>query len=74
VQCQVIVNLNGALIGQTINIAPYSNVARFVDELLSLPSDPGPLIVYLQANQPLYAIGLMYTGNQFTTIPPTIFY
>jgi hypothetical protein len=74
VQCQVIVNINGNLIGQTINIPPYSNVAKFADEVLSLPSDPGPLLVYLLANQPLYAIGLMYTGNEFTTIPPTIFY
>jgi hypothetical protein len=74
VPCQVIVNVNGTIIGQTITIPPYSNVARFVDEILSLPSNPGPLPVYLQATQPLYAIGLMYTGNQFTTLPPTIYY
>jgi hypothetical protein len=74
VRCQVIVNVNGSLIGKDIDIAPHSNVAQFVDQILSLPADVGPLIVHLLAAQPLYAIGLMYTGTQFTTIPPTIYY
>jgi hypothetical protein len=76
VQCQIIVNTSpsGTVTGQTISIAPYSNVAKFVDELVSLPTNAGPMIVYLVADQPLYAIGLMYSGKQFTTLPPTIYY
>jgi hypothetical protein len=52
----------------------YSNIARFVDELLPRQSCDGTLVVYLQATQPLYAMGPMYTGTQFTTVPPTIYY
>ncbi|PYV66252.1 MAG: hypothetical protein DMG97_29955 [Acidobacteria bacterium] len=74
VRCQVIVNLNGNLMGKDLNIPPHSNVARFADELISLPGDVGPIIVHLLADQPLYAIGLMYNGKQFTTVPPTIYY
>jgi hypothetical protein len=33
-----------------------------------------PVVVHLLAAQPLYGIGLTYTGAQFTTIPPTFYY
>lgn len=74
VQCQVIVNTAGGTVtSQTITITPHSNVAKFVDELVSLPTNVGPMI-YLVADQPLYAMGLLYSDRQFTTLPPTIYY
>jgi hypothetical protein len=73
VDCVVTFKINAGLASKIISIPPYSNVAKFADEIFTgLPSN-GPLILYLQANQPLYAIGLMYTGAQFTSIPPTIY-
>lgn len=55
-------------------IEASSQVSRFADELLSLPSDfVGSIeIVGLNAGQSYYGIGFQFTGTVFTTIQPLV--
>jgi hypothetical protein len=54
-------------------IEPWSQVSRFVDEMLALPPDfVGNIEVVSLAGGTAYTIGLQLTGSVFTTIQPLI--
>jgi len=54
-------------------IEPWSQVSRFVDQMLALPADfAGSIeLIGLSAGQN-YAVGLQFTGTVFTTILPVV--
>ena len=55
------------------SIEPWSQVSRFVDELLSLPADfAGSVELVGVTGGHNYAIGLQFTGAVFTAIPPLV--
>jgi hypothetical protein len=70
---QILVNIDGNVIGNTFTLPPRSNISRFVDEFLTLPAGLRLLTVRILATQPLHVTGLFFAGDQFTTIPPTIY-
>jgi hypothetical protein len=55
-------------------IEPWSQVSRFVDQMLTLPSDfVGSVeVVGVTSGEQNYAVGLQYTGTVFTTIQPLV--
>jgi hypothetical protein len=55
-------------------IQPWSQVSRFVDQMLTLPSDfVGSVeVVGVTSGEQNYAVGLQYTGTVFTTIQPLV--
>jgi hypothetical protein len=55
-------------------IEPWSQVSRFVDQMLTLPSDfVGSIeVVGVTSGEQNYAVGLQYTGTVFTTIEPLV--
>jgi hypothetical protein len=55
-------------------IEPWSQVSRFVDQMLTLPSDfVGSVeLVGVTSGEQNYAVGLQYTGTVFTTIQPLV--
>ena len=54
-------------------VAARSSVAKFIDELVSLPADfYGRVVVSSPAGATASIIGLRFTGSVFTTIPETI--
>ena len=55
-------------------IEPWSQVARFVDQMLTLPSDfVGSIeVVGATKGEQNYAVGLQYTGTVFTTVQPLV--
>jgi len=59
---------------KTISVNSKSNIARFVDEFVSLPpAFSGAVVIHSQSGQPFNVIGLLFGGNTFTTIPATTF-
>jgi len=65
---------NGQLVGSTsIRVGARSTVLKFVDELVSIPSDYiGQVLVGSSSGQAVYVIGLRFSGPVFTTIPATV--
>jgi hypothetical protein len=55
-------------------IEPWSQVSRFVDQMLTLPSDfLGSIeVLGVTSGEKNYAVGLQYTGAVFTTIQPLV--
>ena len=55
-------------------IEPWSQVSRFVDQMLTLPSDfVGSIeVLGVTSGEKNYAVGLQYTGTVFTTIQPLV--
>jgi len=54
-------------------IEPWSQVSRFVDQMLVLPRDfVGSIEVVGVSGGQNYAVGLQYTGTVFTTIQPLV--
>jgi hypothetical protein len=55
-------------------IQPWSQVSRFVDEMLQLPANfVGTVeLVGVTSGEQNYAVGLQYTGTVFTTIQPLV--
>jgi hypothetical protein len=54
-------------------IEPWSQVSRFVDEMLALPADfVGNIELVGVTGGQNYAIGLQFTGTVFTTIQPLV--
>src|SRR5207248_10417087 len=54
-------------------IEPWSQVSRFVDQMLTLPSDfVGSIEIVGISGGQNYAVGLQYTGTVFTTIQPLV--
>jgi hypothetical protein len=54
-------------------IEGFSQLSRFVDEMLALPSDfVGSVELAAPGGGSLYAVGLQYTGFVFTTIQPIV--
>jgi len=55
-------------------IEPWSQVSRFVDQMLALPSDfVGSIeVLGVTSGEKNYAVGLQYTGTVFTTIQPLV--
>jgi hypothetical protein len=50
-----------------------TSIARFIDELASLPADYfGRVVVSSPTGATVSVIGLRFTGNVFTTIPATV--
>jgi hypothetical protein len=59
---------------QTITVSPKSNIAGFVDTLISLPPGFGGTVAIVSpSGAPFNAIGLTFSGNNFTTVPATVF-
>jgi hypothetical protein len=55
------------------NIDPWSQVSKFVDQMLQLPSDfVGSIEVVGLTGGQNYAVGLQFTGTVFTTIEPLV--
>jgi hypothetical protein len=71
----LVADASGNELGRTtVNLASKANVARFVDELVTLPAGfVGSVAVYSPAKAPFNVIGLMFHGNTFTTMPATVF-
>jgi hypothetical protein len=63
-------------VGRTsLQLPGRSQIARFLNELINVPPNYiGQVIIYTNSTSTLdvYAIGLRFTGNAFTTIPVTI--
>ena len=60
----------------TVNVPANSAQAFFVDELGTIPTGHVVQVMLLPFNYPgpsVYAIGLRFTGQVFTTIPGTVF-
>jgi hypothetical protein len=60
---------------RSLQISGGSQIARFINELINVPADyVGQVMIYTNSSDTLdvYAIGLKYTGNAFTTIPVTV--
>jgi hypothetical protein len=55
-------------------IEPWSQVSRFVDQMLTLPPDfVGSIeVVGVTSGEQNYAVGLQYTGTVFTTVQPLV--
>jgi hypothetical protein len=55
-------------------IQPWSQVSRFVDQMLTLPTDfVGTVeLIGVTSGEQNYAVGLQYTGTVFTTIQPLV--
>src|SRR5262249_46342962 len=54
-------------------IEPWSEVSRFVDEILTLPADfIGSIELVGLTGRQNYAVGLQFTGAVFTTIQPLV--
>jgi hypothetical protein len=55
-------------------IEPWSQVSRFVDQMITLPTDfVGTVeLVGVTSGELNYAVGLQYTGTVFTTIQPLV--
>jgi hypothetical protein len=54
-------------------VEPWSQISRFVDEMLTLPSDfVGTVEVVGVSGGQNYAVGLQFTGTVFTTIQPLV--
>ena len=54
-------------------IESWSQVSRFIDEMLSLPADfAGSVEIVGLTGGHNYAIGLQFTGSVFTAIPPLV--
>jgi hypothetical protein len=61
-----------------ISLQPYTQTAKFLDELVMLPANfVGTVSILPQrqfAGPTVYAIGLRFTGSVFTTVPVTLCY
>jgi len=72
----VVIDATDTEIGRrSVQIAGGSQIARFLNELISVPADyVGQVVIYTNSNDTLdvYAIGLRFTGAAFTTIPVTV--
>ena len=67
--------------GQTVAVGrlallPHTNTARFADELMTLPTNLGGLVIYISAlggstlpTAAFNTIGLAFAGNLFSTLP-----
>jgi len=71
-----VLNADGTEIGRrSIQIGGRSQIARFLNELMSVPSDyVGQVQIFTDSNDTLdvYAIGLRFTGIAFTTTPVSL--
>lgn len=56
---------------RTISLAPRSSIAQFLDELVTLPAGfiGRAMLVPTESPQPVHAVGLRFTGAEFTTLP-----
>jgi len=72
----VAIDASDTEVGRTsLQISGGSQIARFINELINVPADyVGQVMIYTNSTATLdvYAIGLRYTGNAFTTIPVTV--
>ena len=72
----VAIDANGNEAGRrNLQIAGRSQIARFLNELISLPADYiGQVQISTNSNDTfdVYAIGLRFTGSAFTTTPVTL--
>jgi hypothetical protein len=55
-----------------VMIEPWSQVSRFVDEVVSLPPDFVGSIELIGPDGQSYAVGFQFTGTVFTTIQPIV--
>src|SRR5262245_59728451 len=54
-------------------IEPWSQVSRFVDQMLTLPADfVGTIQLVELSDGPNYAVGYQFTGTVFTTVQPLV--
>jgi hypothetical protein len=66
-------DVNGSIVGTaTQTLAPRAAIARFVDELVSLPANYYGQVIVSSTTGTASIIGLRFTGSVFTTIPETI--
>jgi hypothetical protein len=60
-----------------IIIGAHSRIARFIDEIVPVPSGFTPVAVLLQSSTatpvPFTAVGLSFSGAAFSTVPPLVF-
>lgn len=61
---------DGTTTGKTIQVAPASQMAKFVDEVLTVPSTIGTNILEVVSSSPFNITGLMFDGQVFTTLVP----
>ena len=71
----IVFDSSGNEVGRTtITVNAKSNVAGFVDSWVSLPTGfSGTVGIVSPSGIPFSAIGLMFSGNNFTTVPATVF-
>jgi hypothetical protein len=69
-----VVDAGGRLIGsQTVSVNPKSNVASFVDKWVPSSAGSGGVAnIQSSGGAPFTAIGLMFDGSIFTTLPATV--
>jgi hypothetical protein len=77
---QVTVRLGGAggtELQTSILIGAHSRIAQFIDEMISIPAGFTPVAVLLQSSTtnpvPFTAVGLIFSGAAFSTVPPLVF-
>jgi len=58
---------------KTLTIPSRSNVSSFVDENITIPTDPFVGSLGLFCDRQVSTIGLLFDGNLFTTVPATVF-
>src|SRR5262249_43949920 len=72
-------NVNGSIVGKQLTIAAQSSMSQFLEQMIPSTANTGSLVlpvVYIQAPsilQDVYATGLLYDGDAFSTIPLTIY-
>jgi hypothetical protein len=61
----------------TITLAPRTRIARFVDELFTVPNSFQPVALLMQSAGPtptaFNALGLIFSGPVFSTAPPLVY-
>jgi hypothetical protein len=61
----------------TITVAAQTRIARFVDEIFSIPAGFVPVALLIQSPSsstiPFNALGLTFSGPVFSTVPPLVF-
>jgi len=62
---------------QTLTLAPRTRIARFIDEIFSIPNGFVPVALLMQSADstptPFNALGLIFSGPVFSTAPPLVY-
>jgi hypothetical protein len=70
-----VINVEGGSVGSiVVRLAPGTSISGFIDEIVRVPTDQVELVL-VQSTTPgieAFALGLRFTGDAFSTVPPTV--